>query len=130
MISLLLTVLMGLMIFVAVLMRRRSPAVSLGLALVSVLGTWFAWNPEHLNVLAHAVGVGRGADLALYLGLSLVLLAMAGLLFRLRHLERRFTDLARETALAQARARAAGLAVPSVTSEGPTLETSPPAMRL
>lgn len=103
MISLLLTALMAAVLTLALLMRRRSPAIALAFAAVAAVGTWFAWQPEHLNQLAHAVGVGRGADLALYLGLSLSFLALAALLLQLRHLQNRFTQLAREVALIQAR---------------------------
>jgi hypothetical protein len=103
-IALLLTALMAVVLLLATLMRRRSPAVALAMALMAALGTWFAWRPEDLNRLAHTVGVGRGADLALYLGLSLVCLALAALYLQLRHLQGRFTQLAREMALAQARA--------------------------
>lgn len=101
MIALLLSALMALVLLLALLMRRRSPAVALGMAGVAALGLWFAWRPNDLNTLAHAVGVGRGADLTLYLGLSVVLLALAGLYLQLRHLQSRFTQLAREMALAQ-----------------------------
>lgn len=103
MIALVLTLLMGSVLLLATLMRRRSPAVALAMAVVAVAGVWFAWRPDDLNHLAHAVGVGRGADLALYLGLSLVLLALAGLYLQLRHLQNRFTQLAREIALMQAK---------------------------
>lgn len=106
MIALLLTALMAGVLLLATLMRRRSPAVALAMALVAALGTWFAWRPEDLNHLAQFVGVGRGADLALYLGLSLVFLALAALYLQLRHLQGRFTQLAREMALAQARLQA------------------------
>ena len=107
MISILLSALMGAVLLVAVLMRRRSPAIALSLGVLSLAGVWFAWRPEDLNRLAHGVGVGRGADLALYLGLSLSFLAMAGLYLQLRHMQNRFTLLAREVALIQARGAAA-----------------------
>lgn len=101
MIALLLSALMGLVLLTAMLMRRRAPAVALAMALLALLGVWFAWRPEDLNHWAQAVGVGRGADLALYLGLSFLLLALAGVYLQLRHLQNRFTLLAREVALRQ-----------------------------
>lgn len=103
MISLLLTALMGILALLALMLRRRAPAISLAVALLAFAGTWFAWRPEDLNQLAHAVGVGRGADLALYMGMSLCLLALVALLLQLRHLQGRFTLLAREVALIRAR---------------------------
>jgi hypothetical protein len=129
MISLLLTAVMGAVLLMALLMRRRSPAVALAFALVSLVGTWFAWRPEDLNTLAHAVGVGRGADLALYLGLSLSFLALAALLLQLRHLQNRFTQLAREVALIQARQALPHHHAPDNVEPVSTMDTacSPPA---
>jgi hypothetical protein len=129
-IALLLSALMALVLLLALLMRRRSPAVALGMAGVAALGLWFAWRPNDLNNLAHAVGVGRGADLALYLGLSLVLLALAGLYLQLRHLQSRFTQLAREMALVQAGAGAPhGLpgAAPASPTAAPASTSTPTA---
>lgn len=103
MISLLLTLLMGVVALLALMLRRRAPAVALAVALLALAGVWFAWRPEDLNHLAHSVGVGRGADLALYMGLSLCLLALVALLLQMRHLQGRFTQLAREVALIRAR---------------------------
>lgn len=103
MISLLLTGLMLGVVALALLLRRRSPVLALCVGLVAGLGVWFAWRPDDLNRLAHGVGVGRGADLALYLGLSLSFLVIAALLLQLRHLQQRFTRLAREVALMQVR---------------------------
>jgi hypothetical protein len=54
-------------------------------------------------MLALWLGVGRGADLALYIGLSLCFLAIAAMVLQLRHLQIRFTLLAREIALMQAK---------------------------
>lgn len=106
MISALLTLLMLGVMVVGLAIRRRSPPLALGIMLVAMGGTWFAWRPEDLTLLAHRLGVGRGADLALYLGLSLCFLAIAALLVQLRHLQVRFTLLAREVALLQARGSA------------------------
>lgn len=103
MISIVLTLLMLGVLVVGLATRRRSPPVSLAIMAVAVGGIWFSWRPQDLTTLAHAVGVGRGADLALYLGLSLCFLAIAALLVQLRHLQVRFTQLAREVALMQAR---------------------------
>jgi hypothetical protein len=103
MISALLSLLMLGVLVVGLAIRRRSPPLALGIMLLAMGGTWFAWRPEDLTLLAHGLGVGRGADLALYLGLSLCFLAIAALLVQLRHLQVRFTLLARELALLQAR---------------------------
>ena len=129
MLSFLLTVLMSAVLAMALLMRRRSPAVALAFALVSFVGTWFAWRPEDLNALAHVFGVGRGADLALYLGLSLSFLALAALLLQLRHLQNRFTHLAREVALIQARQVHTSTPVSFAAAEPAPVPHAPPTDR-
>jgi hypothetical protein len=69
--------------------------------------------PEDTTWLAHKVGVGRGADLLLYLLVVAFAFFSVNTFLRFRNLERRFTDLARSIALSnaqppQARAEAAG----------------------
>ena len=59
--------------------------------------------PDATTALAHALGVGRGTDLVLYIFAMGSL--YVGLLFygKLARLERSLTDLAREIAIAQVR---------------------------
>ncbi|MFC4243552.1 DUF2304 domain-containing protein [Gryllotalpicola reticulitermitis] len=72
--------------------------------------------PNALNQVAHAVGVGRGADLLLY-GLIVVFVGNALVQQRRsRHTERQITLIARRLALAEARLAA-----------GPTAEIAGPA---
>lgn len=103
MISIILTLLMMGVLLVGLATRKRSPPVAIGIMSVALVGIWFAWRPDDLTALAHLLGVGRGTDLGLYLGFSLCFLTIAGLLVQLRHLQIRFTQLAREVALTQAR---------------------------
>ncbi len=105
MISILLSMLMAGVMLVGLAVRRRSPPVALGIVSVALAGIWFAWRPQDLTALAVWLGVGRGTDLALYIGLSLSFLAIAALLLQLRHLQIRFTLLTRELALMQVRAQ-------------------------
>ena len=105
MISIVLTLLMIGVIVVGLAVRRRSPPLALSIMVVAAGGVWFSWRPQDLTMLAQTLGVGRGADLALYLGLSLCFLAIAALLLQLRHMQVRFTQLAREMALMQARSQ-------------------------
>jgi len=58
--------------------------------------------PEWANLLAHLVGVGRGADLILYLGLLGLAFLCLVLYSKLRQVEMKLTLLARAEALAQA----------------------------
>lgn len=115
MISIVLTLLMMGVLLVGMATRKRSPPVAIGIMSVALVGIWFAWRPYDLTALAHLLGVGRGTDLGLYLGFSLCFLTIAGLLVQLRHLQIRFTQLAREVALMQART---GLGQGNVSAQG------------
>ena len=106
MISVLLTVLMAGLVLVGLAVRRRSSPVAVGIIVLALAGVWFSWRPQDLTMLALWLGVGRGADLALYIGLSLCFLAIAALVLQLRHLQIRFTLLAREFALMEAKLHA------------------------
>jgi hypothetical protein len=58
--------------------------------------------PDDSTWLAHKVGVGRGADLVLYLLVVAFAFFAVNTYLRFRNLERRFTDLARAIALRDA----------------------------
>ena len=58
--------------------------------------------PEWANELAHYLGVGRGADLLVYVGFSGLAFLWLGLYTRQREMDVRLTDLARRIALLQA----------------------------
>ncbi|MCL2516814.1 MAG: DUF2304 domain-containing protein [Microbacteriaceae bacterium] len=76
--------------------RRLTMVVVLALTVFAVIF------PNMLNDVAHAVGVGRGADLLLY-GLIVVFLGNTLLQQRRsRHIEREITLLARRLAIAEA----------------------------
>lgn len=59
--------------------------------------------PDMLTEVAELVGVGRGADLLLYLLVVTFMLVTVVLFRRLAELERRYTQLARDAALRDAR---------------------------
>jgi hypothetical protein len=63
--------------------------------------------PQLWTLAAHAVGVGRGADLLLYLTVLIFIGFVATTYRRFRQLEREVTQLARKLALLDARERAA-----------------------
>ncbi len=58
--------------------------------------------PDWSNALANGLGVGRGADLVLYLGISGLAFLWLGLYTRQRELDMRLTELARRLAILQA----------------------------
>ncbi len=77
----------------------RHSYIRLVIALVSVLGLVLVLNPDWSNRLAHAVGVGRGADLVMYCWLVISLILYVNLLSRLHNLQGQLTQLARQMAL-------------------------------
>jgi len=66
---------------------------------LGVTATIFVLFPEFTTVIAHALGVGRGTDLLLYLSLIAGVHAMLLLYLRIRELERKLTEHVRATAL-------------------------------
>lgn len=87
-----------------VLVRGRRTALSLllrrGLTLVLIaLGALAVLFPDAVTRVAQAVGVGRGADLVLYLLCVTFLFVSVGLHVRLAELNDRYVELARGLAL-------------------------------
>jgi hypothetical protein len=100
MISLILSVVLGAALVGGLLIRRSAPWVGFALVVVSAIGIYFAWRPDDLSRIAQALGVGRGADLLLYIWVVVSFLALVALMLRLRALNERLTELARKLALA------------------------------
>jgi hypothetical protein len=74
-----------------------------------LLSIYAVLRPGDVNWIAHRLGVGRGADLLLYLTVVGFAFFAVNTFLRFRTLERRFTDLARSVALSNAVAPEAGL---------------------
>lgn len=102
-IALILSAFMLATLALGLVMRRRSPPLGIALVLIALAGTWFAWQPDALTVVARRLGVGRGTDLLVYLWLPVSMLVLAGIAVQLRYLQRQLTLLAREVALERAR---------------------------
>lgn len=73
------------------------------LTLICLVGVYFIWFPNHLTYVANEMGVGRGADLLLYIFLTFVLFEF--LVIRIREKERMelFTRLVRRIAIDNAK---------------------------
>ena len=87
-----------------VLVRGRRTALNLlvrraVMLAVIVLGAVAVLVPDTLTDVAQAVGVGRGADLLLYLLCVTFLFVSIGLYLRLAEMHDRYVDLARRLAL-------------------------------
>lgn len=82
--------------------RRRSGPLSYGIVLVAAVGALLVAFPALSTTVAHAVGVGRGADLILYVFMLIVFAAIGNLHLRMRAHAETTTLLARELAIAGA----------------------------
>jgi hypothetical protein len=90
--------LLGLLLY-AVLQYRRSRLLSAAMVVVSLSGILLVMSPQTTDVLAHAVGVGRGTDLIVYCFILVALIAIFNLHLRLRAASEVTTALARAIAL-------------------------------
>lgn len=70
--------------------------------LLAVVAVVMVIQPEWANAVAHFLGVGRGADLVVYLGISGLAFLWLGLYSRQRELDVRLTELARRLAMLEA----------------------------
>lgn len=78
---------------------RVSRLVGLGLLAVAVVGGVFVWVPGAADATARQLGVGRGADLVLYLYCAISFLLVLNLSLKLRTQHETLTRLARHVAL-------------------------------
>lgn len=79
---------------------RVSRFVALALVGVGAGGLAFVWTPSLANELAAAMGVGRGADLVIYVYCLLSFILILDLSLKLKAQHKVITRLAREMALA------------------------------
>lgn len=80
---------------------RSVPIVRFGLLAIVAAGYLFIWMPELTNEIARLVGIGRGADLMMYLWILLSLFLILKLHIKLRELSEMTTKLARAYTLTQ-----------------------------
>jgi hypothetical protein len=89
--------------FYALTQRRKTPAVSLVILVISSIGGIFVLFPDLATLLAHFAGVGRGVDLIIYAFILISLCAIFNLHLRIRANAAVMTDLARAVAVQSAR---------------------------
>jgi small membrane protein len=125
-----LSLLLGVVLLYAWAQHRRSPIVTVLSCAVSLIGFYFVWLPSHATRVAELVGIGRGADLVLYVWACISLVILLNLHLKLRTQHELLTQLARSIALANATlpedARSSDPSIPAFT-EG---QTSQPRYRL
>jgi len=88
----------GLMIY-AWRQRGLAAAIRLGLYAVILVGIFLVWVPEASTEIAHLVGVGRGADLLMYLWIVLSFVLILNLHLKLKANMRLLTQLSRHVAI-------------------------------
>ena len=101
-IQLLLTAAFAATMLYALSQRRRSRPIANAMVAFSIIGTFLVLFPESTGVIANIVGVGRGADLILYLFVMLTLVAIFNIHLRLRRSHDAVTELTRSIALLSA----------------------------
>lgn len=81
--------------------RKQSPLVSMGALLFGLVGIFCVIMPDITTMVAHVLGVGRGADLLLYCFIIISVLMLFSLHLRVLRLQDMLTILVRELALAK-----------------------------
>jgi hypothetical protein len=94
--------LVGVAVLIAVQRTTSRLLRAIVLAVVAV-GAFLVWVPEVTNRFAEAFGVGRGADLVLYIWVVITLALIVFLYLKVAHLSRKVTQLARAVALGHPR---------------------------
>lgn len=101
--QIILTLGLSVCLFYIISLGKSLPIVRFGLFLVVLTGYLFIWFPEMTNVFANLVGIGRGADLIIYLWILMSLFLILKLHIKLREQSEALTTLARHLALGQER---------------------------
>jgi small membrane protein len=76
--------------------------VGIAVAVLAVAGVVLVWRPDEATRIANLLGVGRGADLLLYLMFVLLVLLVLLVHGKFRRYDETITELARSAALAHA----------------------------
>ncbi len=99
---LLITMIVFIAVYFVVKLRRFAFDSMLLLLLVTV-AVVFVLFPEFTSMLANRLGVGRGADLVLYLCIVTVWFVILKLYIKLRALEQKLTEITRQKAIENAK---------------------------
>jgi small membrane protein len=100
-IKILLSSLLALLALFVTLQRTSSRGVRFTVLAMLAIGAYFVWRPEHATAVAQTLGVGRGADLLMYLWVVITCSVILLLYLKIVHMNRMLTELARRLALGQ-----------------------------
>ncbi len=94
------------LIFLFYMANSRRRALSVVAAVTgTVAGLVLTWQPDLATVLAQSVGLGRGADLIFYCWVLISMALFLNIHFRQTEIRQHLTNLVREIAIAEARAK-------------------------
>src|SRR5688572_28758751 len=96
------TILLIMVILVAFAQLTQIPLVGGGVICAALFGAYIVWLPDHATYLANLVGVGRGADLVLYVWVLISCAILLLFYLNIREQLQLITTLARKMALADA----------------------------
>jgi small membrane protein len=102
MIKIALSLLFMLLLIIGCVGYKSSKLLGSTVIVGSIAALVLVWNETWVSELAHVLGVGRGADLLLYLWIPLSAVLMIFSYLRTRQLERQLTRVCREIAIAHA----------------------------
>lgn len=100
MIEIILTALLSVGIVFAIREWKQSRILCTVIVLLTAMGIYFVWEQSASMRIAHFLGVGRGADLVLYIYAAISFVLIISLVLRIKTLQERITELARVFALA------------------------------
>ena len=91
----------GLLMLALVVVRHMKASRRARLIVLCVLatGAYLVWQPDHANSMAHLLGVGRGADLLLYIWIVLTLSVILLLYLKIVEMNQMLTEVARRLTL-------------------------------
>lgn len=102
-IKFILSALLALLMMYAVGQYRRSRPIAIGIIVCCLIGLVFVFAPDLSTQIANLLGVGRGADLVIYLLAIVTLAGIFNLHLRMRASHEIITALARSVAISSAR---------------------------
>jgi hypothetical protein len=86
----------------AYLQKSKSPYFFYSLNILIFMGIYLLWNPKDATRLANLGGVGRGADLLLYVWVVMSFLIVINMHYKIRQLMAYLTILSRRLAILEA----------------------------
>lgn len=114
----LLSVSLAIVIVYSLTQARKSPLVGLLASITALVGMSMVWLPETATAIAHALGIGRGADLLFYCWVIITFVLLLNLHFKLRRHNDQLTVLVRELAIAEAERLGTGTPHPGIDQIG------------